>query len=600
MEHCIDLYLDGKSLLGYEYFGSHLLKSGTIFRVYAPDALKVSLVGDFNQWKGSHHMEYRDDGVWSLFVKKVKEGVKYKYKITTKNGNVVYRSDPYATFSEVRPNNASVVYDINKYDFNDSDYINKRDKRFEQPLLIYEMHVGSWFMNKQMYRDGVQSFFSFDKLSQKLVKYLKKMNYTHVEFMPLQEHPDDASWGYLGTGYFSATSRYGKPDELMKLVDVLHQNNIGIIIDFVPCHFVSDEHGLRNFDGSELYQRELLSEWDSCYFDYSKGHVCSFMLSAITFWIEKFHIDGIRFDAISHLIYNLGNIEYGLYSDGIKFIQTMTSMIHTKYPTVMLIAEDSSSYPGVTHSVLDGGLGFDYKWDLGWMNDTLKYLSLDPLHRKSNHQLITFSMAYFYNEKYILPFSHDEVVHSKKTIIDKIYGTYYEKFAQARTLYMYMLFHPGKKLNFMTNDLAEFKEFDHEVAISWSLLKYPIHDAFNHYISDLQSIIKQYPSLYYDYHLNNFNWLVVDDDNQSVFVFERMYKKEVIIVVLNFTSNRHTNYEIPLNNVGKYIEVINSDSLPYNGKGFINNNILTNTTTNRLKVNIAPFSSFVLVRQKGE
>lgn len=590
MEHCIDLYTQGKSIRAYQYFGSTVGNEGTMFRVYAPHACSVRVVGDFNAWDCNEHvMEKEENGVFSLFIKNIGEGSLYKYAIIDSNESIVYKSDPYAFYSEVRPNSASIVYDVEGYDFLDKQWLASRTLCYDEPLLIYEMHVGSYFTDKVCYKDGVQTFFNYKDKVEGLVRYLKKMRYSHVEFMPLVEHPDDGSWGYLGTGFFSATSRFGSPKDLMYLIDVLHQNKIGVIMDVAVCHFVKDEHGLGFFDGSRLYQKEVLSEWGSYYFDYSKGSVCSFMMSSLMFWIDYFHIDGIRFDAISHLIYNQGNSEQGQYKEGIAFLRYMNQTLKKHYPTVMTIAEDSSSYVGVTKEVRYGGLGFDYKWDLGWMNDTLWYLSKDPIHRKGLHECITFSMMYFYNERYILPLSHDEVVHGKKTIVDKMFGCYDQKFALARCLYVYMMTHPGKKLNFMSNDLGELKEFDEKVSLDFNVLKFPMHDAFHCFFKDMQGLVSCYEALY----KGSFNWIVCDDVNQSVFIFEREYENECFIVALNFTPNQHDCYDFNVTKQGTYIEVINSDCFSYNGNGFINEGMLC-SVDNTLSLKLAPLSGCVI------
>lgn len=600
MEHCIDLYMQGKSLKAYQYFGSTVLQKGTMFRVYAPHARSVRVVGDFNEWnKEKHYMNREDNGVFSLFIDKVKEGCIYKYVIEDEHKNIVYKSDPYAFYSEQRPLNASIVYCLDDYTFNDQQWLEQRTLCFDEPVLIYEVHVGSWFMDKMYFKDQVQSFFSYEDKVDALINYLKEMHYTHVEFMPLTEYPDDRSWGYLGTGFFSATSRYGTPKQLMYLIDQLHQASIGVLLDFVLSHFVCDDHGLRMFDGKYLFERNEMSEWGSCYFDYSKGTVCSFMMSALMFWVDYFHIDGFRMDAVSHLIYNLGNKSNGEYKDGIHFLQYMNQTMKEKHPTVMMIAEDSSSYIGVTKEVCYGGLGFDYKWDLGWMNDTLSYLSEDPIYHKGMHDKITFSMAYFSNERYILPLSHDEVVHGKKTIVDKMYGSYYDKFSLARTMYVYMMMHPGKKLNFMMNDLGELKEFDEDVGICFDLLHYPIHDSFHLFIKDVQQLVVQYPSLYHDYCLNNFEWIVVDDIDQSIFVFERTNKQEVILCILNFNTNNHPSYTIPVRTKGTYKEVINSDCFSYSGRGFINEGVF-DCSEEDLVIKVAPLSGSVFVLEHKE
>ncbi len=438
-----------------------------------------------------------------------------------------------------------------------------------------------------------------------LIPYLVENNYTHLELMPLTEFPFDGSWGYQVTGYYSITSRYGTPKEFMKFVNACHKAGIGVIMDFVPAHYVKDGHGLYKFDGGFVYDypdiNQRYTEWDSVYFDVGRDEVRSFLMSSVGFLAEYFHIDGIRFDAISNLIYWKGNKEAGINDGAHEFMKRMNNHMKGYYPNVMLIAEDSSDFPGVTKSPDVGGLGFDYKWDLGWMNDTLKYMKLNPVYRKYDHNLLTFSMAYFYGENFILPFSHDEVVHSKGTIIDKIWGNNEQKFAQLKTLYTYMMIHPGKKLNFMGNELGEYKEWDEKVSLGWNILTYPIHDSFHNFIIKLNEIYQKYPCMYQqDYGFDGFEWLVVDDSNQSVFAIERKdVKGNSLIAVMNFTENKHQGYMIPVNQSGNYKEILNSDTDIYTGGNFINKRVIKakkGSVLNKeyyIPVNIAPFGSMI-------
>ncbi len=606
----LHLFYEGNCLEAYKLFGAHLIKknnkTGVLFTTYAPNAKAISVIGDFNGWNNqTHPMAKINESVWSVFIEECKEGSLYKYAITTSNDQVKIKSDPYAIYSELRPNTASIVCEHKAYDFSDEAWMESRDKCFTKPLNIYEIHFGSWDMVENFTEDEDGVYYSYRELASKLIPYVKKMGYSHIEILPLLEHPFDGSWGYQPTGYFSVTSRYGSIDDLRYFINECHKENIGVIMDFVPVHFVKDEHGLYQYDGGSVYEypdpNRRYTEWDSAYFDLGRNEVQSFMMSSVYYWLNEFHIDGIRFDAVSHLIYNFGKKDCGLNDGAIYFMQKMNRMINERCNNVMLIAEDSSDYPQVTRSWTVGGLGFDYKWDLGWMNDTMKYLSLDPVYRQNNHHLITFSMAYFYGENYILPLSHDEVVHSKGTIIDKIYGTHEQKFAQLRTLYMYMMTHPGKKLNFMGNELAEYKEWDEKHALGWNILQYPIHDAFHKYTRDLNTLMVETPALYqYDYYPEGFRWLVVDDNQQSVFAYQRQCNDgKYYVIVLNFTENCHEGYQIPVYRNGKYTRVISSDEDKYSGSNYKLQNQIETTKHMHYKdqdvieVNLGSYASVV-------
>lgn len=531
----IDEYRTGQSMEGYRVFGAHFTREyeqdGVRFTVYAPHAEKVELIGDFNGWTG-WSMQRDSHGIWSMFAQDIKQGALYKYRIHTQQGEVCDRMDPFAFLSEKRPDTASVVWNLDGFGWTDWAYLDRRDKNFTKPMSIYEVHLGSWHKNGQ-------EFLNYEQAADLLIPYLQELGCTHVEFLPLTEHPLDASWGYQTTGYFSATSRYGTPHQLMKLVDRCHAANIGVIMDFVPLHFVTDFYALHQFDGGYLYESEneaeRFSQWGTVLFDFTKPHVLSFMKSALDFWLSYYHIDGIRYDAVSNLIYHGGQPERGVNEPGVWFLKNTNYALGQKWPGVMLIAEDSSMYLKVTAPVEYGGLGFDYKWDLGFMNDTFAYLQSGE--RRQNR--ISASTEYYYQEKYILPFSHDEVVHGKKTIVDKLPGTYEQKFAQARVLYLYMFTHPGKKLNFMGGELAELKEWDEEKELAWNLRTYPAHDAFFHYICELGNIYYEERALYgTDLHPDGFRWVM---RGGGVFAYERRdLAGQVMLVVLNFTNEtRH-------------------------------------------------------------
>ena len=459
----------------------------------------------------------------------------------------------------------------------------------------------------------------YEELIDEIIPYVKKMGYTHLEVMPLTEFPFDGSWGYQATGFYSATSRYGQPKQLMKFIDACHQEGIGVIMDFVPAHFVKDSHGLHMYDGGFVYDyndyNRRYSPWDSVYFDLGKNEVRSFLLSSVEFFATYYHIDGFRFDAVSNLIYYEGNKNLGENIGAMEWMKRLNGHMSGYHPTVMMIAEDSTDYPGVTKPVGEHGLGFDYKWDLGWMNDTLKYFQEDPVYRQYDSRFITFSMAYFYSERFLLEFSHDEVVHGKATIINKMWGLHGDKLAQVKALYVYMMLHPGKKLNFMGNELAEYKEWDESKSLGWDILKYPDHDAFHHFAQKLNEIYLKYPALYeMDYDLKGFEWLVVDDHDQCVFAIERKDKAgNAIIAVMNFVGNTHEKYKVPVNIEGSYKEILNTDQAVYSGKNIINPRAIRSKKTkpnkktkllnkdHYIEVKLAPFSACIFeVKPKKE
>ena len=609
----------GMSLEAYKLFGAHFETvdgvEGVRFTVWAPEAFSVSVIGEFNHWNKTENMMSRlieDGSIWTCFIPDVREGDTYKYHIRSKYGRSMDRSDPYAFFSELRPGTASRVCNLEGYAWTDSDWVKNRSLNFDKPLNVYEAHLGSWKLKKEATEEDDGVFYTYEEMIDEIIPYVKEMGYTHLELMPLAEHPFDGSWGYQVTGYFSATSRYGTPKQLMDFINACHTHNIGVIMDFVPVHFVLDAHGLYEFDGSNLYEypdiNRRFSEWGTAYFDLGREEVRSFMMSSVDFWLNYYHIDGVRFDAISNIIHWKGNKNLGLNDGAVDFMKRCNYHIHEKHPTVMMIAEDSSDFPNVTKSTLDGGLGFDYKWDLGWMNDTLKYMGRDPIYRQYHHNELTFSMAYFYSEKFIMPFSHDEVVHGKRTILDKIYGDFDAKFAQLKTLYVYMLTHPGKKLNFMGNELAEFKEWDERKSLGWNILKFPTHDAFHHFIHDLNHLYKDYPALYQrDYCYDGFKWLIVDNNTQSIFAYTRTAGNgQTIVVVMNFTPNTHRHLRIPVPKYGIYREILNSDQDIYAGGNMVNKGLISSEEIPELNVefslclNIPSYGSSILVLEKEQ
>ena len=555
----IENYISGYASNGHKLFGPIPYEDGYIFRVYAPAADKMYIKGDFTGWD-IHQMNKNPQYGYFYIFENAKIGDYYKL-VVVKDDKWVDHTDPFAKAMDFEGDFASLIVD-ETYEFSDDDFIKNRDKNFDKPMNIYEVHIGSWLR----YKNDV----NFLDIVDRLIDHVKEMGYTHVEIMPVTEYPYYPSWGYQSTGFFATSSRYGKPEDFKKFVDLMHQNNIGVILDVVAVHFASDDYGLKTFDGTHLYESHYegltYSEWGSINFDYSKGHVRSFMKSSFAYWIENFHLDGIRVDAVSYMIYYNGNKKRGVHKDNIDFISDLNMTLEKDYPEVMLIAEDSSSYEGVTHPVKDGGLGFDYKWDLGWMNDTIKYFKLDSYNRKDYHDKITFSMFYYYKEKFILSLSHDEVVHLKKPMIEKMSGSYEDKFKQLKLLNTYQMTHPGKKLNFMGNEIATFDEWNESESINWDILNYPTHDDFNRYLKDLNHIYKSKPAFFVnDYKEEGFDWLVVDDANTSVFAYERRAEGSRYLVVLNMADLYHGAYEFSYDEDLEFIEILNSFNSKYGG-----------------------------------
>ena len=564
----IENYLAGHSSMGADIWGAHKDTDGKyVFRVLAPNADEVYIKGDFTSWENTRMTKNTKYGYF--FIKLyANPGDYYKY-VVVHEGNWVEKTDPFARTMDKEGDFASIITD-DSYDFSDEEFIKNRDKNFDKPLNIYEIHIGSWLR----YNDNV----NFLDIVDKLVAYVKEMNYTHVEIMPITEYPYYPSWGYQSSGFFATSSRFGSPVDLKKFVDILHQNGIGVILDMVAVHFASDYFGLDHFDGTGMYESVYpdlkYSEWGSNNFDYSKGHVRSFMKSAMTYWLENFHFDGIRIDAVSYMIHYNGNKNRGVHRDNIDFIKDLNKTIHEAFPNVMLIAEDSSDYPQVTAKVEDGGLGFDYKWDLGWMNDTLRYFKTDSINRVNHQANINFSMFYYYNERFILPLSHDEVVHMKGAMINKMAGSYEEKFKELKLLYTYQMTHPGKKLNFMGNEIATFDEWDEHESINWDILKFPTHDDIHRYVKDINALYLESPAFFEkDYEEDGFSWKVVDDNINSVFAYERKAGDDRYLVVLNMTNTYKARYEIPYDEEVEFVEVLDSLSETYGGSRWDKRNI---------------------------
>lgn len=594
-----DFYI-GKSFDAYEFFGAHKIGDKILFRVYAPNAAKVSLVGEFNDWQEEAMEQQHQSGIYSITSEKARVGMMYKYCIHTRDGQVVYHCDPYGFAMELRPNTASYIVDLDEYKFNDDEWMNNRDKCYNKPLNIYEIHMGSWMTRKD--KDINNGWYRYNEIADTLINYVKENGFTHIEIMPLCEHPVDCSWGYQNTGFFSPTSRYGTNRDLKELIDKCHRANVGVILDFVPVHFAVDDYGLAKFDGTELYEyphRDVgASEWGTCNFIHSRGEVCSFLQSSANYWLKEYHFDGLRMDAISRAIYWQGNPARGVNSCAINFIRNMNDGLHKLHPTAMIIAEDSTAYPKVTAPVEYNGLGFDYKWDLGWMNDTLEYFKIPPKERPNHYYKLTFSMEYFYNELFLLPFSHDEVVHGKATIIQKMWGDYDDKFKQCRALYMYMYTHPGKKLNFMGNEIAQFREWDEKREQDWQLIKMPLHDAFNKYIKRLNEVYDNYEALYEnEYDSSYFKWLEVNAPEKSVYIYERGRDDHRIIVALNFSDNEYAPFTFKVEEELRLREIVNSDSDIYGGSTWgVRSDVTTTKEDNylyNLSINLKPFSGII-------
>ncbi len=578
----IEKYHSDKLYNSYEYFGAHLTsrngKKGVVFRVWAPNALRVSLVGSFNYWNDKTDImdKIENTGIWEYFFPNIKEGEIYKYKIFTHSGDVKYKADPFAFYSEIRPDNSSIVVDLDNYKWNNEKWKKKRKKQnlYSKPINIYEVHAGSWRL-----KDNGE-FLNYRELADELIAYLKTMNYNFVELMPLMEHPLDESWGYQITGYYSITSRYGKPEDLMYLIDKCHQAEIGVIFDWVPGHFCRDDHGLMNFDGWELYGGLDHPNWGTKKFDFSKREVKNFLISNAMFYFDKYHVDGIRIDGVTSILQlNFGidgtpyRNKYGETEDidGIEFLRELNKAVFKEYPYAVMAAEESSDWPLVTYPVDKGGLGFNYKWNMGWMNDTLDYIEHDPIYRKSHHEKITFSMHYAFSENFILPFSHDEVVHGKKSLIDKSYGTYHEKFKNLKLLALYQITHPGKKLNFMGNEIGQFMEWRFYEEVEWFLLNYPIHDSHREFVKKLNLIyLKEEALWHYDGSWDGFQWIDADNRDQSIYSYIRKGKKDFIITILNFTPVAYEKFRLGVPEEGEYRIILNSDEEIYDGKGIKN------------------------------
>ena len=564
-------FYTGKIFDAYKYLGAHINrgKSGkaeeVVFRTFAPSASRISVIGEFNGWTETPMEKVHDGNFWELISKEAKPGMMYKYRIYDRAGNCIDHCDPYGYGMELRPNTASIIRDMDAYKFHDGKWMKKRSDHSDLPLNVYELHFGSF----RKPSEEPDAWYDYEEMADILLPYLKENGYNYLEIMPLNEYPCDESWGYQGTGFFSPTSRYGTADQLKYFVDRCHENDIGVILDFVPVHFAVDDYALANYDGTALYEYPHSdvgdSEWGSRNFMHSRGEVRSFLQSAAEYWLNEYHIDGLRMDAISRAIYWQGMPERGVNSNAVEFLRYMNQGLKEKHPSVILAAEDSTSFPGVTKPAEEGGLGFDYKWDMGWMNDTLDYFRTAPEYRTRDYHKLTFSMMYYYDERYLLPLSHDEVVHGKATILQKMYGDYDQKFPQARAFYMYMYAHPGKKLNFMGNEIGHFREWDEKRELDWNLLTFPAHQDFHRFMEDLNHFYLEHPALSeLDYDTEGFRWIECHAEEQCVYAFERRSQKERILAVFNF-SDEAQELEIRSKDIKEIKKVFSSEYKGYGG-----------------------------------
>lgn len=612
-----EIYLFNRGELFHSYlkFGAHSLEwdgiQGTHFAVWVPEALKVSLVGEFNGWCSakSPMAEFGSSGVWTIFVPKVLEGRLYKYEIESKKGQVFQKSDPYAFFSELRPATASIVYDLENFTWHDQVWMEGRKEAdiLKKPLLIYEVHLGSW---KRAEEGG---FYNWRKLAGELLAYVLEVGYTHIELLPIMEHPYDGSWGYQVTGYYSCTSRFGTPDDFKYFIDQCHQAGIGVILDWVPGHFCKDAHGLGRFNGSAVYENQENDQWGTYNFNFAKTEVWSFLISNAMFWFDKFHVDGLRVDGVSSMLYlDFGKDEqacqrniYGGNENlqAIAFMQKLNEVILQSFPGVLMVAEESTDWPLVTYPPYVNGLGYNFKWNMGWMNDTLRYMSLDFPLRKDHHQLLTFSLTYAFSENFILPLSHDEVVHGKKSLLDRMPGDYRQKFAGLRCLYGYWLCHPGKKLMFMGGELAQFIEWRYDAELDWFLLEYELHRKYQIYVRAFNKLYQQEKALWAnEQDWSGFDWIDVHNNQQSILVFCRRTNEDgdFLIILINFQAQGYEKFRLGVPCQGIYQEIFNSDQEIYGGEDQVNRSLLLAEPVAyhgqefSININVAPLAAIIL------
>lgn len=582
----------------HQYFGAHPHqvgpKKGYVFRVFAPNATNVSVVGDFNGWQEGKHKakKVHEYGIYEVFIPQAKPHHRYKFAFTNAHGVRVQKADPYARYAEVRPLTASIVTASSTFAWDDGEYLKQRTRGYDRPISIYEVHLGSWKKDKK------NQFLSYEAMEKELIPYVLQHGFTHIEIMPLTQYPFDGSWGYQATGFTALDSRYGSIEAFKHFVNACHQAGIGIILDYVVVHFASDGFGLIEFDGTKLYEyfdpQKTYSQWGSPQFDLGRFVARSLLFSGIRMFVDEFHVDGIRIDAVSNMVYWDGNHEKGHNLGGISFLKQLNQYIHTHYPSVMMIAEDSTAFPGVTRSVEEGGLGFDYKWDMGWMNDTLKYYGLDDVYKYYDHHKLTFSMHYFYAERFLLPLSHDEVVHGKGTILNKMHGDYDTKFERVKNLYTYQMTHPGKKLNFMGNELASFDEWNENKGLPWFFLDFPKHAAIQSFLRDLNRVYRDHPALYQgDSDLQSFRWIMVDNAFDSIFVFQRKVYNSTLVMVFNMKGNYYNEYVLHGCEPGTYVEILNSTHAQYGGHHVLNDKPIV-VSDHRLNLRIGSHAAIIL------
>jgi 1,4-alpha-glucan branching enzyme len=583
-EYDIYLFNQGRHWHVYRILGAHHQEidgvQGVQFAVWAPNAERVSVVSDFNQWDGRRHpmQSIGSSGVWALFIPEIDTEIPYKFEIRNREtGQIQTKADPYAQQFEMRPKTASLVSKPSTFQWNDKSWINKREKAewLHEPMSIYEVHLGSWQRNDE------NNFLGYKELADRLIPYVRSLGFTHIELLPITEHPFDDSWGYQSLGYFAPTSRFGTPDDFRYFVDQCHENNIGVLLDWVPAHFPKDDHGLRNFDGTALYEHSDVRmgehpDWGTLIYNYGRDEVRNFLLSSAVFWLEEFHLDGLRVDAVASLLYLDYSREEGEWLpnrhggnenlEAIDFIRELNSVTHGEFPGTLILAEESTAWPQVTKPTWTGGLGFSMKWNMGWMHDTLKYMQKDPIHRKYEHNNLTFGLLYAFHENFILPFSHDEVVHGKSSLLNKMPGDEWQKFANLRLLYTYMFTYPGKKLLFMGCEFGQGTEWNHHESLDWYVLQYANHKGVSDLVRDLNKLYVDSPPLHkYDFYPQGFQWINCNDDEQSVISYLRKFGEEVFVIVLNLTPVSRDHYRIGVPYEGEYNEIFNSDSTYYAG-----------------------------------